>query len=113
MIQKISNRKKWQIDILTVIYHFQEDQEVVPLFYYLKKKICNKVIVPKGCIGMKYGYMSVKIILSALLRHYKFRTNLRMEDLSWKFEVTMKLVNTHLVKIEKRNFKNSKPKSEH
>lgn len=59
---------------------------------------------------MKYGYMSVKIIIASLLRHYKFSTNLRMEDLQWKFEVTMKLVNTHLVKIEKRNFKNSEGK---
>lgn len=65
---------------------------------------------PRMCIGKKYGYMSVKIILSTLLRHYKFSTNLRMEDLKWKFELTMKLVNTHLVKIEKRNFKKSKPK---
>lgn len=51
--------------------------------------------------------MSMKTMLSALLRHYKFSTNLKMEDLKWKFEITMKLVNTHLVTIEKRNFKKS------
>lgn len=59
---------------------------------------------------MKYGYMSVKIILASVLRNYKFSTNLRMEDLKWKFELTLKLVNTHLVTIEKRNFKNSEKK---
>ncbi|KAJ6644468.1 Cytochrome P450 4c21 [Pseudolycoriella hygida] len=47
---------------------------------------------PRGCIGMKYGYMSVKIIISALLRRYKFTTKLRMEDLKWKFELTQKLI---------------------
>ncbi|KAJ6636720.1 Cytochrome P450 4C1 [Pseudolycoriella hygida] len=60
---------------------------------------------PRNCLGMKYAYMSMKTMLSALLRNYKFSTSLKMEDLKWKFEITMKLVNTHLVTIEKRNFK--------
>ncbi|XP_037041326.1 cytochrome P450 4C1-like isoform X1 [Bradysia coprophila] len=65
---------------------------------------------PRNCLGMKYAYLSMKTMLSALLRHYKFSTSLKMEDLQWKFEITMKLVNTHLVRVEKRNFKQSSDK---
>lgn len=44
----------------------------------------------------------MKIMLSACLRKYKFTTNLKMSDLELKYDVTLKLVNKHMVSLEKR-----------
>lgn len=44
----------------------------------------------------------MKIMLSALLRRYKFTTDLKLEDLVAKWDVTLKIVNRHMVKVERR-----------
>lgn len=47
---------------------------------------------PRNCIGMKYAYITVKIVAAHLLRRYKFTSNLKMEDIrtrytsSWKYQ---------------------------
>lgn len=56
----------------------------------------------RNCIGIKYGWMSMKILLSAIMRQYKFSTHLRFEDLVTKFEATLKIDNSHLVTVERR-----------
>lgn len=48
--------------------------------------------------------MSVKIMLAAILRQYKFTTELKFEDITTKWDITLKLVGGHMVKVEKRNF---------
>ncbi|KAJ6636721.1 putative cytochrome P450, partial [Pseudolycoriella hygida] len=57
---------------------------------------------PRNCIGIKYGWMSMKVMLSALLRRYKFTTDLKLEDLVGKWDITLKIVNRHFVRIEPR-----------
>ncbi|XP_031632678.1 uncharacterized protein LOC116346652 [Contarinia nasturtii] len=61
---------------------------------------------PRNCIGYQYGMFSMKIMLSAILRHYKFSTDLKMSELKTKFEILLKLENKHMVKIERRNWSN-------
>lgn len=44
----------------------------------------------------------MKIMISLLLRRYKFTTDLKFEDLVTKWDITLKLVNRHLVRMERR-----------
>lgn len=56
----------------------------------------------RNCIGMRYAYISMKIILATLLRQFTFSTNLKMSDISTKFEITLKFVCGDIVKVERR-----------
>lgn len=55
-------------------------------------------------LGYQYAIMSIKVVLSKLLRSYKFKTDLQMSDLELKFEVTLKLSNKYPVRVERRNW---------
>ncbi|XP_055299855.1 cytochrome P450 4g1-like [Sitodiplosis mosellana] len=57
---------------------------------------------PRNCIGYQYGMMSLRMMLSALLRRFKFITNLKQSELVMRFEITLKLCNGHMVGIERR-----------
>lgn len=53
-------------------------------------------------LGYQYGMISMKVALSAILRHYKFTTALNLSDLELKFELTLKITNKHMVGMERR-----------
>ncbi|XP_058817443.1 uncharacterized protein LOC131680751 [Topomyia yanbarensis] len=57
---------------------------------------------PRNCIGYKYGLMSMKIMMCHLLRTYRFRSPLKMEELQLNMSITLKIANKHLVQIVKR-----------
>lgn len=57
---------------------------------------------PRNCIGYQYAMISMKVILSGILRKYRFTTSLKLSDLEMKFELTLKLVNKHMVGMERR-----------
>lgn len=52
--------------------------------------------------GIKYAFVSMKIVLASLLRKYKFNTTIRMEDINLVFEVTMRMTGGAMVSVEKR-----------
>lgn len=52
--------------------------------------------------GFQYATILMKIALAAMVRRYKFSTNLKLSDLKLTFEVTLKLLNKYMVQIEKR-----------
>lgn len=56
----------------------------------------------RNCIGHLNATILMKIMLSACVRNYKFTTNLKMSDLQLKYDVTLKLVNKHMISMEKR-----------
>ena len=55
-------------------------------------------------VGIKYGWIVMKIMLCSFLRQYKFTTHLKLEDLVTKWDIVLKLAHGHMVKIEKRGF---------
>lgn len=57
---------------------------------------------PRNCIGMRYSYISMKILLATLLRNYRFTTNLKMNDVRMRYEITLKNVCGNMVRVERR-----------
>lgn len=57
---------------------------------------------PRNCIGVRFAYISLKIMLAKLLRRYRFSTNLRLDDIRMRLEVTSKLIPGAIISIEKR-----------
>uniref|UniRef100_A0A182JIK4 Uncharacterized protein n=1 Tax=Anopheles atroparvus TaxID=41427 RepID=A0A182JIK4_ANOAO len=57
---------------------------------------------PRNCIGIRYAWLSMKILIAHLVRNYRFRTSLRMEDLDVKFAIMMRITNGCMVSIEER-----------
>ncbi|GAB0086096.1 Cytochrome P450 [Sergentomyia squamirostris] len=57
---------------------------------------------PRNCIGIKYAYMLMKVLVVHLVSSYKFTTDLRLCDLKHRVDITLKLSNKHMVSIEAR-----------
>lgn len=58
---------------------------------------------PRNCIGMRYSYIGMKIILATILRNYRFTTNLTMNDVRMRYEITLKNVRGNMIRVERRN----------
>lgn len=59
---------------------------------------------PRNCIGIRYGWVSLKIALTYLLRRYKFTTDLKMKEIKVRVGFITKFVNTDPIRIEKREW---------
>lgn len=55
-------------------------------------------------LGYQYGMMAIKTMLSCILRRFKFTTDLKMEEFEMQFQITLKLLNKHIVGIERREW---------
>jgi len=56
----------------------------------------------RNCIGLKYAHIVVRLFVAWMVRNYRFTTDLKMEELDFRMNVTMKLVQKHMVHIHKR-----------
>lgn len=56
----------------------------------------------RNCLGQRFAYISIKIILAKLFRKYRFSTHLKMEDIKFQLEITCKPINGILVDVEER-----------
>lgn len=56
----------------------------------------------RNCIGERFAIAALKILFVKLLREFKFSTKLRFEDFNLERRIAVKLLNGHLVSIEKR-----------
>ncbi|XP_053660415.1 uncharacterized protein LOC128709444 [Anopheles marshallii] len=54
---------------------------------------------PRGCIGSRYAMMSLKIMLSQILKNFKLTTEIPYEKLDFKFKVSMHLSFEHLINV--------------
>ncbi|XP_052870330.1 cytochrome P450 4C1-like [Anopheles cruzii] len=57
---------------------------------------------PRNCIGIRYAWLSMKILIAHLVRNYRFKTSLKMEDLTLNFAIILRIMNGCLVSIEER-----------
>ncbi|XP_049287429.1 cytochrome P450 4C1-like [Anopheles funestus] len=56
----------------------------------------------RNCIGARYAMLGMKVMLSSILRRLRLRSNLQMNDLQFRFDLTLKLESDYLVEVEKR-----------
>lgn len=61
-------------------------------------------VFPFALTGLQYAMISMKTMMAGLLRRYKFSTNLKLNELVLKSELTLKLENKHLVSMERRDW---------
>lgn len=57
---------------------------------------------PRNCVGIKYAWIAVKIMLAAILRRYHLRTDQRFERMRFKWDITLKVAGGHSVYLEDR-----------
>ncbi|XP_044732091.1 cytochrome P450 4C1-like [Chrysoperla carnea] len=56
----------------------------------------------RGCIGPKFAYLSMKIILTSILRKYKIYSDVNLENIELKMELFLKPVNGFRIRLETR-----------
>ncbi|XP_049278494.1 cytochrome P450 4C1-like isoform X2 [Anopheles funestus] len=56
----------------------------------------------RNCIGYRYAWLSMKIMLLKVLTRYRIETDLKLEDLGTKIALTLKIANGHMVRLKKR-----------
>lgn len=57
---------------------------------------------PRNCIGTRYAWLSMKVMLTAILYNFELRTPLRMEDIRLKVAMTLKVENKHMITLSDR-----------
>ncbi|XP_055642222.1 probable cytochrome P450 313a4 [Toxorhynchites rutilus septentrionalis] len=57
---------------------------------------------PRNCIGARYAMISLKVMIIHILRNFKLRTEIRHEDIRFKFGMTLRIETEHLIQVEKR-----------
>lgn len=60
---------------------------------------------PRICIGKRYAMNNIKIVLCHFLRNFKVTTNLKYEKLEFRNNITMRVSQGYMIKLEKRAFK--------
>uniref|UniRef100_A0A182VYH6 Uncharacterized protein n=1 Tax=Anopheles minimus TaxID=112268 RepID=A0A182VYH6_9DIPT len=58
---------------------------------------------PRNCIGMKYGWISMKILLCHVVRQYRVATDIKLSDIKLSLSLVMKLNTKHLIRLERRS----------
>ncbi|XP_062557028.1 cytochrome P450 4c21-like [Armigeres subalbatus] len=57
---------------------------------------------PRNCIGTRYAWLSMKVMLTTILWHLELKTALRMKDIRLKVAMTLKVENKHLIGVNER-----------
>lgn len=68
------------------------------------KHFTLKYLILSSFSGHQYAMFSMKVMVSAILRHFKLSTDLKMSDLELEFGVALKLANEHMIRVERRNW---------
>ncbi|XP_058448760.1 cytochrome P450 4c21-like [Malaya genurostris] len=57
----------------------------------------------RNCMGTRYAWLVMKVVIVYLIRKYRFKTSLDMNSLNFKYSIIMKITNGCLVSLEKRD----------
>ncbi|KAL9697742.1 hypothetical protein quinque_001183 [Culex quinquefasciatus] len=57
---------------------------------------------PRHCIGLRYAWLSLKIIIVHVLRRYRLRTTLTMDQIKIRFSVVTRILNGCPISLEER-----------
>uniref|UniRef100_A0A182K0T9 Cytochrome P450 n=1 Tax=Anopheles christyi TaxID=43041 RepID=A0A182K0T9_9DIPT len=53
----------------------------------------------RNCIGARYAMLSMKVMLASILRRLRLRTELKMNELQFRFDITLKLESDYFVHL--------------
>ncbi|XP_055540775.1 cytochrome P450 4c21-like isoform X1 [Wyeomyia smithii] len=56
----------------------------------------------RNCLGARYAMISVKVMLIYILRNFRLHTEIKHEDIKYKFGMTLKMSTQHSIQLEKR-----------
>ncbi|XP_058817444.1 uncharacterized protein LOC131680752 [Topomyia yanbarensis] len=56
----------------------------------------------RNCLGIRYAWVLMKIMIVHLIRKYQFKTSLRMDSINIKYSIILKITNGCLVSLEKQ-----------
>ncbi|XP_035890572.1 uncharacterized protein LOC118502450 [Anopheles stephensi] len=56
----------------------------------------------RNCIGARYAMLSMKVMLVSVLRRLRLRSTMKMSDLQFRFDLTLKLESDYVLDVEKR-----------
>lgn len=54
---------------------------------------------------MKYANIANRLFVAYCVRRFRFSTNLILADLKYKMNITLNIVNDHIVNVERRDFR--------
>ncbi|XP_053697185.1 probable cytochrome P450 313a4 [Sabethes cyaneus] len=57
---------------------------------------------PRNCIGIRYAWLSMKVMIVHLLRKYRLKTSLTMNTLNIRYSIILKITNGCWIALEKR-----------
>ncbi|XP_055610599.1 cytochrome P450 4c21-like [Uranotaenia lowii] len=58
---------------------------------------------PRGCIGYRYAMMSLKILLSLILKNYELSTEIKYNDIKYHYQISLNLAFPHALQLRRRN----------
>lgn len=53
--------------------------------------------------GIKYGTLALKMFVAWLGRNFRFTTDLKYDDMKFRMDITLKLLNRHMVHVHNRD----------
>ncbi|KXJ83299.1 hypothetical protein RP20_CCG007744 [Aedes albopictus] len=56
----------------------------------------------RDCLGARYAMISMKIIMVYLLKHFRFTTTMREQDIRFRFDALLRINGEHQLQIERR-----------
>ncbi|XP_062559056.1 cytochrome P450 4C1-like [Armigeres subalbatus] len=57
---------------------------------------------PRNCLASRYAMISMKIMILFLMKSFRFKTNIRKEDIRFKYDAFLRIAGGHMIQIEKR-----------
>lgn len=59
---------------------------------------------PRTCLGLKYAMNSMIVVLAHFIRHFKVTTDMKIDEITFKWEIMMKSAQGYKVTLEERKF---------
>lgn len=71
-------------------------------FHYSKKMHIVIVLIHFHLSGARYAMISMKIMMVHLVKHFRFTTTMREDDINFRFDALLRIIGGHQLQIEKR-----------
>lgn len=56
----------------------------------------------RSCMGYRYASIVLKMTTAYIVRAFRLRTEMKIEDLKFRMHITLNMINPYMVSLEKR-----------